>query len=105
MNKLTKEDYKKVKSFNDMLELEYGLVGTPNRDEFEKNAAAFIQSEIDSSEIENVTNKALTKANYKVSFDEYFKMKNLTMEDFLKNLGFKDLKEAQSVTFHIVLEK
>ena len=43
MSNLKKEDYKKLKGFNEMLELEYGLVGTPNRDEFEKNATAFIK--------------------------------------------------------------
>lgn len=47
MNNLKKEDYKKVKSFNEMLKLEYGLVGTHNRDEFEKNTKIFIQSEKD----------------------------------------------------------
>jgi hypothetical protein len=46
MNNLKKEDYKKVKSFNDMLELEYGLVGTPDRDEFEKDALDFIALEL-----------------------------------------------------------
>jgi hypothetical protein len=46
MNKLTKEDYEKVKSFNDMLELEYGLLDTPDRDEFEKNSLDFIALEL-----------------------------------------------------------
>jgi len=40
------KDLKKAKSFDELLDIKYGKIGTPKRDKFEKEAQYFVISEI-----------------------------------------------------------
>ena len=45
MDKAKIEAIKKATTFDELLDAEYGMVGTPARDQFEKDAAAFCLAE------------------------------------------------------------
>ena len=40
------KDYNKIKNFDDLIDLEYGKIGTESRNEFEKQSKTFIDSEM-----------------------------------------------------------
>ncbi len=40
------KDYSTIKNFDELIDLEYGKIGTESRDEFEKSSKLFIDSEM-----------------------------------------------------------
>ncbi len=51
------EKYKNIKSFDELIDLEHGKIGTSSRNKYEENAQRFIVSEIQKEEIKNFKNQ------------------------------------------------
>ena len=65
------KDYKDIKTFDELLEREYGKVGTENRNEYEEKAQMFIVSEMlkEARKDANLTQEQLAeKAGTKKSY-------------------------------------
>lgn len=45
MNEKTKKSIKECRTFDELLDVQYGPKGSPRREEFERDAEAFIQAE------------------------------------------------------------
>jgi DNA-binding XRE family transcriptional regulator len=59
----TKEKLKKAKSFDELLNIKYGKIGTKNRDRFEEKAQYFVISEMlkDARKAANMTQEQLAE--------------------------------------------